>query len=234
MIGQIDDALLEKLKNGLSGVISKDDVALGPLPGKKRSVSLACTDFTVDETSVGGSTSVKYEEVVESFDADGAMTTFRLSRPPARAIMSVESPPGTLRKEGDDYLAEPSKGIVSLRAAPKKLKGGVKVKYITPRAIGEVQNVHLALTYAIAVKDGDLRKREDIALEIIRMFYREKHLLIDQGVEDIQVVKGFGNGHEGSPDDELTLVYRVLTTLRVDVITSGTLEQIKLDAIKVK
>jgi hypothetical protein len=84
------------------------------------------------------------------------------------------------------------------------------------------------------VKDGDLRKREDIALEIIRMFYREKHLLIDQGVEDIQVVKGFGNGHEGSPDDELTLVYRVLTTLRVDVITSGTLEQIKLDAIKVK
>lgn len=232
MIGQIDDALLERLKSGLS--LAKDEIALGPVTGKKRSVSLVCTDFNVDAGDVGGSTSIKYEEVVDSFDSDGSTMIFRLSSPPVKAVMSVESPPGTFKKEGDDYLVETTRGIVSLRAAPKKGKDAVKVKYSIPRAIGEIQNVHLALTYAITVKEGDLRKREDIALEIIRIFYREKPLLIDRGVEDIQIVKGFGNVVEGSPVDELTLVYKVLTTLHIDVITVGPLEKIKLDAIRVK
>ncbi len=232
MIGQIDDALLERLKSGLS--LAKDEVVLGPAAGKKRSVSLVCTDFIVDETSVGGSTSVKYEEVADLFDADGSMTIFRLSRPPVKAMISVECPPGAYKKEGDDYMVEPTRGIVSLRAAPKKGKDAVRVKYTIPRAIGETQNVHMALTYAITIKEADIRKREDIAVDIIKLFYREKPLLVERGVEDIQVVKGFGNGIEGSPEDELTLVYKVLATLKVDVVTVGPLEKIKLDAIKVK
>ncbi len=96
MIGQIDDALLERLKSGLS--LAKDEVVLGPAAGKKRSVSLVCTDFIVDETSVGGSTSVKYEEVADSFDADGSSVIFRLSRPPVKAMSSVESPQAPSRK----------------------------------------------------------------------------------------------------------------------------------------
>lgn len=232
MIGQIDDALLDRLKSGLS--LAKDEVALGPAAGKKRSVSIVCTDFIVDETSVGGSMSVKYEEVVDTLDADGSTAIFRLSRPPVKAIISVECPPGTFKKEGDDYMVEPSRGIVSLRAAPKKGKESVRVKYSIPRAIGETQNVHMALTYAITVKEADLRKREDIAMDIIRLFYREKPFLVERGVEEIQIVKGFGNGVEGSPEDELTLVYKVLATLKVDIVTVGPLEKIKLDAIRVK
>jgi len=232
MIGQIDDALLERLKSGLS--LAKDEVALGPAAGKKRAVAIVCTDFVVDETSVGGSTSVKYEEVVDSFDADGSAAIFRLSRPPVKSIISVESPTGTFKKEGDDYMVEPSRGIVSLRATPKKGNDAVRVKYTIPRAIGETQNVHMALTYTITVKEGDLRKREDLAMDIIRLFYREKPLLVDRGVEDIQIIKGFGNGVEGSPVDELTLVYKVLATLKVDVVTVGPLEKIRLDGIKVK
>jgi len=83
MIGQVDDALLDRLKSGLP--LGKDEVALGPAAGKKRSVSLVCTDFTVDETSVGGSTSVKYEEVADSFDADGSTVIFRLLQAPGKS-----------------------------------------------------------------------------------------------------------------------------------------------------
>jgi len=131
-------------------------------------------------------------------------------------------------------MVEPSRGIVSLRAAPKKGKEAVRVKYSIPRAIGETQNVRMALTYAITVKEADLRNREDLAMEIIRLFYREKPLLVDRGVEDIQIIKGFGNGVEGSPVDELTLVYKVLATLKVDVVNVGPLEKVRLDGIRVR
>lgn len=232
MIGDIDDVLLERLAGGLS--LGKDDVGLGPATGKKRAVTIACSDFTVEDAAVGGSTSVKYEEFAEAFDADGAGAVYRVSKPPARAVLSVECPPGKVLKEGDDFVVELSGGIVRLRAVPKKAKQAVRIKYTIPRAIGESQNVPLALTYAITVKDGDIRKREDMAMDIVRLFYREKRLLVDRGIEDIQVVKGYGNGSEGTPPDEVTLVYRVLTTMRVDVVTVGPLDKIELDRVRVK
>src|SRR3974390_1131104 len=99
MIQQVDDAILAALKRGLKEIVPPGDVTLGTMPEAARSVALLCNDFAVDERGIGGSVGVAYEEVAESFDADGSGKSFRLTRGPARVIISVESPPGTLRRE---------------------------------------------------------------------------------------------------------------------------------------
>lgn len=233
MIRQIDDILLEKLKKSLS--IPGDEIVLGYRPDKKRSISILCNDFTVDEAGVGGSATVKYEEVIDTLDTDGSAFVFKLSRPPAKSILSVECPPGSPKAEGDDYVVDPSRVAIRMRAVPKKSKDGIRIKYNIPRAIGETQNVRFSLTYGITIKDADLREREDIALEIIQMFYKDKHMLKNFGIEDIQVVKGYhGNGKDELQSDTLTLIYRVQTTLGIDTTTVGPLEKIALDGIRVK
>lgn len=233
MIRQIDDVLLEKLKKSLS--LPKDEIVLGSVPDKKRSISIICNDFTVDEASVGGSMTVKYEEVADTFDTDGSTIVFKMSKPPAKSVLSVECPPGSAKAEGDDYVIDPSRGAIRMRAAPKKSKDGLRIKYNISRAVGETQNVRFLMTYAITIKNADLREREDIGMEIVKTFYKDKQMLKSFGIEDIQVIKGYnGNGKDEPESDTLTLLYKVYTTLGIDVTTVGPLEKIELDGIRVK
>jgi hypothetical protein len=198
-------------------------------------VALLFNDFTVDERGIGGSMGVAYEEVSESFDADGSEKTFRLSRGPARVVLGVECPPGTSRREVDDYVIDPSRSVISFRTAPKKAKGSVQVRYNTPRAVGEIGSLSLVMRYAVLIRCKEVREREQIALEAMNTLFREKGALKNQGLEDIQLIEGYrGTSPYDDQLDVYTLEYEVRTTLSVGMPPATAMAKIEMAPIKKK
>lgn len=235
MIQQVDDAILAALKGGLKDIVPPGDITLGAMPEASPGVALLCNDFSIDERGIGGSVGVAYEEVSESFDADGSGKTFRLSKGPARAVMSVESPQGTPRREIDDYVIDPTRSFISFRTAPKKAKGSIHIRYTTPKAVAEIGSLNFAMRYAVLIRSKDVRERERVALEAINTLFRDKDVLKSQGLEEIRLVEGYRGV---SPyDDQLdvwTLEYEVRTTLSVGMLPATPMAKIDVAPIKKK
>jgi hypothetical protein len=235
MIQQVDDAILAALKRGLKEIVPPGDIILGAMPESSRGVALLCNDFTLDERGMGGSVSVAYEEVSESFDADGSGKAFRLSRGPARAVLGVESPLGVIRREIDDYVIDPSRSVISFRTAPKKAKGSVQVRYSTPRAVGEIGSLSLVMRYAVLIRSKDVRERERIALEAINALFRDKGELKAQGLEDVRLVEGYrGASPYDDQVDMWTLEYEVRTTLSIGMPPATAMAKIAVAPIEKK
>jgi len=235
MIQQVDDAILAALKAALKDIVPTGAVALDAVPEGARSVTLMCSDFTVDEPGMGGSMGAAYEEISEKFDADGLQKAFGLTGGPARSILSLESPPGTPRREIDDYLLDPTRSVISFRVPPKKAKGSVQVRYSTQRIAGEIGSLSLIMRYSILVRSADVRDRERIALEIMNTLFREKGQLKAQGLEDIRLVEGYRGA---APDDDRadvwTLDYEVRTTISVGMPPATPMAKIDVAPIKKK
>lgn len=235
MIQQVDDAILAALKGGLKEIVPPGDITLGAMPEAARGVALLCNDFTVDDRGIGGSVGVAYEEMSESFDSDGSGKAFRLSKGPARAVLAVESPPGASRREIDDYVLDPSRSVISFRAAPKKAKGGVHVRYSTTRAVGEIGSLSLVMRYAVLIRSPDARERGQIAREAMNTLFREKGALNAQGLEDLQLLEGYrGIWPCDDHTDVWTLLYEARTTLSVGMLPATSMAKIDVAPIKKK
>ncbi len=190
MITEVDEALIDSLRKGLSKLVPSENIALGEVdPKKGKCLALANTDFVVEELGIGGSAGVKREEVTENIKPDGVSREFNLSGKPLRPIIGVERPIGTTMTEPDGYKIDYSTGKITFRAAPAKGES-IRVRYYLARSIAEVKMLKLALTYYLTIWADDPREREDITLEAIKALYSQATELGRQGIGGIKLIKG--------------------------------------------
>jgi len=215
MIPEVEEPILESLRKGLSELIPSENIITGELDiSKTKSISLLNTGFTIDEMGIGGSASVKKEEIVDKFDSDGKKKDFELSQKPLRSLMNVESPIGTIKNEPDDYSADYESGKISFRSPPEKGKEIVQVKYQIARAIGETRNLKFILKYSISVWANDLKEKNLLSLEVIKIVCRKKDELVSRGIDSIRLMRGYSE-NEKKP---CIMEYQVETTIQVEML----------------
>lgn len=192
MIREVEDAILESLKKGLSELVPPENIIIGePDFSKTKSISLTNTGFMVEELGVGGSGGLKKEEIVEKFDTNGIKKDFKVSQNPLRPLINVESPAGTKKNEPDDYNVNYAERVISFRAPPGKGKDNVQIKYHIARAVGEIRNLKFVLTYYLGIWANDPNEKNNITLETIKVLYREKSNLAKRGISEIRLIKGY-------------------------------------------
>ncbi|HEY3274854.1 MAG TPA: hypothetical protein VGJ92_13870 [Methanocella sp.] len=219
MFQKVDDALLEKLREGLAKYAKKDEIILGVEPQRKKFVSLVCVSFALDDTGAGGITGTRFEEVTDTFAADGACTKFKLTRPPVRTLIAVESPAGKPMAEITDYGFDIAKATVMFRKAPATAKEGVRVRYDIPKAVSEVRSLRFAMTYKVLVKSPGVREREDMTVEVVKTFQQAKDQLRKLGIEDLHLVKGYCDLNPEDPKCDIwTVEYEVQAKLDIETL----------------
>lgn len=216
MIREVEEAILESLRKGMSELIPPENIIIGEFdPEKTRSISLLNTGFTVEEQGIGGSGGVKKEETADTFDQDGEQKEFKLTRKPLHPLIGVESPIGTVKKEPDDYTINYAGGVIFFRTPPEKGKDSVQVKYYIARAVAETRNLKFTLNYALNIWADDLLERNRLTLEAIKALYRERAMLIGRGIDEIKLIKGY-SAQEAKDEKKPNIVeYQVETTLQI-------------------
>ena len=216
MIAEVDEAILDFLREGLSELVPPDDIIIGEVDTSKPiSISLLNTDFTVEEQGIGGSGSVKKEEIVETFDSDGKKTDFTLSQKPLQPQVIVESPVGIAKNEPDDYFVDYGNDAICFRESPKK--GIVQVKYCIARAVAETRNLKFILNYSLTVWADEPVNRDSIAVEVIKVLYRERPGLEKRHVSEIRMIKGYLDYSNDKTIVKRVLEYRVETTITIEL-----------------
>jgi hypothetical protein len=219
MIKEVDEAILESLRKGLSDLVPSENIIIGDTDQKKdTSIFLIDTGFTVEEMSIGGSGGVKKEEIAEKFNSDGKKKDYTLSYKPLKPLISVENTVGNLKKEPDDYTVDYQKGIVSFRAPPEKRNETVQIKYNIARAVAETRNLKFVLAYSIYVRGENWQSRNQIMLEIIKLFYLERAKLADNGIEEMKLIRGDTTQKtEDRTFNEGIIEYQVETTFKIEI-----------------
>lgn len=218
MIQAVDEAVLESLKKGLSGIVPEGGIIFGePEPGKKARVYLYNDDFVIEDTCMGAMAETKYEEAEETFDGDGKATEFKLAKAPVSQVSLVEYPKGTVRFAPDDYGSDNDTGVITLRDAPPKGKGNILVRYTLPNPVGEVSFLRFALTYGITIVAEDRGERDRITLACIDALYRDVTGLARKGIDEIRLVKGYSTPLDGDKSARTNvLVYSAVTSMRIE------------------
>jgi hypothetical protein len=233
MIKEVDEAILESLRKGLSNIVPSENIVVEEVnPEKGKSIFLVNTGFTVDEQGVGGSGGVRREEVVEKFDSDSEKKNFSISQRPIKPLISVESPIGILKSEPDDYTVDYQNGVVSFRVPPEKGKENIRIKYNIARVVAETRDLKFTLTYSIYVRGENIRNRDLIMIEIIKTLYLEKTALAKKGVEEIQLIRGYTTPRtEGQNINEGIIEYQVKTTIKIEMLLPS-IERIEIGKMK--
>jgi hypothetical protein len=191
MIRDVDKVVLEFLQKGLSGHIPSDDIYIGEFdPQKPKSISLVCSSFTVEEEGIGGSGGVKREKITDDFSSDGKKTDFKLSQKPIRPLISVEIPAGTIKNTPDDYTIDYDRSVITLRVIPEKKKV-IRVTYNIDRPVAETRDLRFFLTYRLTIGTDNQEESDMIALETIKVLYRERSRLEKGGISEMRLIRGF-------------------------------------------
>lgn len=217
MINEVEEAILEVLKKGLSELVSSENIMVGELDRKKKkSISLINTGFTVEELGIGSSVGVKKEEIAEKFSSDGKKKEFKLEQKPLNPLISVESPVGIVKNEPDDYTVNYAEGVIFFRMSPEKGEGNVQAKYYIARAAAETRNFKFILNYALNIWADDLPERNRLTLEAIKVLYRERPRLVNRGVEEMKLIKGYSRAAEDAKKANV-IEYQVETTVQIEM-----------------
>jgi hypothetical protein len=217
VIKDVDSALLDSLKKGLSGVTSSEIIS--GHPGKKKAVYMENTDFTVEETTIGNLSSELKEEYEETFSGDGKNTMFKLLKKPVNNLILVEYPRGKPRSYPDDFFMDYTNGTITFRDPPPKSKDGVYIKYDLPMPRGESSFLKFNLTYAVTIVDEDDDTRDKATMACIEALFKDMVTLRKLGIEDIRLIRGLSEQPDGQDQArQSTLIYNVKTTVRLETM----------------
>lgn len=218
MIGDADNVILEFLQKGLSGHLSSDAVYIGEFdPKRPKSLSLVCSSFSVEEEGIGGSGGVKRETVTDDFPSDGKSADFTLSQKPVLPLISVETPPGTVKNTPDDYTIDYDRGIVTLRVVPEK-KAKIRVTYYVDRPVAETRTIRFLLTYHLTIGANTREESDGIVLDTIKLLYRERSRLEKRGISEMRLVRGFVEAFLDNKDKVANVLeYEAQTTVQIEI-----------------
>lgn len=216
MIREVEEAILESLRKELSEYVPKENIIIGELDQTRtKSISLINTGFTTQELGIGSSGGVKKKEFIEKFTTDGKKKEFKLHQKALQPLISVESPPGTQKTEPDDYSLNYTENKIIFQLPPEKGKNKVQIKF--SRAVAEIRNFKFTLNYTLKIWAENLLEKNQITLEAIKVLYSERAALMDQGIDEIKLIRGYSEKMPEEAKKVNIIEYQVETTIQIEI-----------------
>jgi hypothetical protein len=207
MIRQIDEAILALLRNGLAPKIDPEHIKIGSFEKHPDpAIVIRNTQFSVNDSGIGGYGGIKRDEVHDEFGPDGKTQEFSLSLPPLRPLIAVEYPKGTPKREPDDYVADYQTGKVTFRIPPEKGSGKISIRYWSGPSVAEILTLEMHMDYSFIIFGHDAELRDDLALEIVKILYREQSFFDRYDITNVRFIRGYLQSESSAGSGESTVI----------------------------
>lgn len=190
VLPEVDEAILEALRDNLTNIPKKDIVIQKSTTPPKKTPSLYVWNkaFQASDTSIGGSGPDTSETVQDEFDGDGKRTQFELSSRPLRSQLILEYPPGRPRQEGTDFKVDYIAGVVTL-STPAEKGRKVTVRFLSSKGAGEAKMLRLKLTYDLDVWASDPSEIGAVTNQVASAILLSREPLAAKGIQ-LRLVQG--------------------------------------------
>jgi hypothetical protein len=224
MLAEIEDRLSKILQEKLVEV-PEENIGVEIKPGKPPAVIISNLKFKFKNAALAENIDEGKIDLEERFNSDGVKTSYKLKEKPLKKSVRVESPPGTLLTEKDDYAINYDEGSIEFRKAPQKGKNNILVKYNSQKAVMMLKSLKVKALYSIDILGADRTEVDSLAEKVVKALMTVEDQLLAEGIE-LKSVGGVFAAEEGKTR-RAQLRYSVEKEMRVEQIV-GPIEKIEI------
>lgn len=222
---EIEDRLARVLQEALVEV-PKGNIIVSAKPTKPPAIVISNLKFKFKSGDLAENAELGKIELEERLRNDGANTSYKLQEKPLKRSVRLESPPGTLLAEGDDYTVDYDEGSVEFRKAPVKGKNDVFVKYNSQKSIMTLKALKVKALYSIDALCESRKEADSLAEKVVKALLAVEDQLLGEGIE-IKPVGGITSTEESGKTAMVRLRYTVEKEMRVERVV-GPIEKIDI------
>jgi hypothetical protein len=137
-------------------------------PSKPPAVKISNLKFKIQNANIAENMDMGRVEMEERLDGDGVKTSFKLQEKPLKKSVRVESPPGILLSEINDYVVDYANGSIDFHMAPAKGKSKIVASFLSQKGVMNVKSLKLKALYCFDVWGSDSAEADSIAEKIVK------------------------------------------------------------------
>jgi hypothetical protein len=225
MLTEIGERLAEVLREKLVEVPGENIVAEGE-PSKSPAIMISNLKFKLKNSGLAENTDEGRVELKEALNSDSVKTSYKLQEKPLKNSLRVESPPGTLLAERDDYTVNYDEGSIEFRNPPEKGKNKIFVRYNSQKSIMTVKSLKIKALYSIEVSGKERAEADSLAEKVVKALLAAEDQLLGEGIE-VKPVGGLASTEEEGKTAKVQLRYIVEREMRVEQVI-GPIEKIEI------
>jgi hypothetical protein len=203
--------------------LPKEHINVDFWPNKPPAVRISNLKFKIQNAAMAENMDMGKVEIDEKLDGDGVKTSFRLKEKPFKDSVRIESPPGILRVEKDDYVVEYADGAINFhKAAAKGSK--ILVRYCSQGSVMNLKSLKLKALYCFDVWGSDRCEADSLAEKILKALVTTEDQFLLEGVE-MKPVSGAFLAEDSQM--KIRLKFLLETEIRIEQIV-GPMERIEI------
>jgi hypothetical protein len=225
LLTEIEDRLVKIFQEKVVEVPG-ENILINVKPDKLPAIVISNVDFKFEKADFAENIDQGKIEIEERLNSDGVKTSYKLKEKPLKASVRVESPPGTLLTERDDYLINYKEGAIDFSEAPQKGKNNIFVKYSSAKSIMGLKSLKVKALYSIDVWGANKTEADSLAEKVVKALLTVEDELFVEGIES-QPIEGMNLAEEEGKAGKIRLKYLFERVLRVEKI-AGPIEKIEI------
>jgi hypothetical protein len=225
MLTEIEDRLAKILREKLVE-IPGENIVVDVKSSKLPAVIISNLKFKFKNAGLAENIDEGKVELEERLNSDGVKTSYKLREKPLKKSVRVESPPGTLLSEKDDYAINYDEGSIDFLKAPEKGKNNVFVRYNSQKSIMTLKSLKVKALYSIDVLCGDRTEADSLAEKVVKALLTVEDQLLGEGIE-VKPIGGVTSTEERDKTAKVQLKYIVEREMRVEQVV-GPIEKIEI------
>jgi hypothetical protein len=218
MLTEIEDRLAKILQEKLVEV-PEENIGVEIKPGKPPAVVISNLKFKFKNAGLAENIDEGKVDIEERFNGDGIKTSYQLREKPLKKSVRVESPPGTLLAEKDNYAINYDEGSIEFRKAPEKGKNNVFVRYNSQKSVMTLKSLKIKALYSFDVWGTDKYEADSLAEKVVKALLTVEDQLLAEGIE-LKPVRGMFSAEEEGKTRKVQLRYSVEKEMRVEQVVS--------------
>jgi len=224
MLTEIEEKLVKILREKLVEIPAENIVA-NTKPDKSPAVIISNLKFKFENAAMAENIEESKTELEEKFNSDGVKTSYKLQEKPLKKSVRVESPPGILLAEKDDYNINYDESAIEFRKAPAKGKSNIFVRYHSSKSVMTLKSLKVKALYSVYIWGADRTEADSLAEKVVKAFLTVEDQLLAEGIE-LKPVGGMVLEKEGKTE-KVQLKYMLEKVMRVEQVV-GPIEKIEI------
>jgi hypothetical protein len=222
MLTEIEYSLLKAIREHLTE-LPAEKITIETKPSSFPAIVISSLKFRFKNAGLVENIEQEKTVLEDSLSGDGATKVYKLHETPLRKSVIVESPPGTLLTEKNDYVVNYDNGSIIFLKAPDKGKGNMLIRYNSRKSVMTLKTIKVRALYSIEVSSQNRTETDTLAEKVVKaLLMVEDELLIDGiGIRSI----GGMFSHEEEKVQKITLKYIVEKDMRIEQVV-GPMERI--------
>lgn len=224
MLKEFEDALLEVLKPELG--IGDKSIIFGGTPKSSPALLIKNTGFRIENPGMSEGLEQSSRKRIELLDGTGRKRNFELEEPPRRGSLQVQTPPGKILKEGDDFELNYEDGSLEFKEPPPKGDGNIKVTYEAKKGVVTLKVVKVEADYSLQIWHDDREGADSLGEKMMRALLLAESDLADRGME----IKAQTGSLESNPNGDgyvFKAECQLERELRIEEVV-GVIEEVKV------